>query len=102
MTPHPIFTRIRQVVAQIPPGKVATYGQIARLAGTKDARLIGWALKGNSDPEIPCHRVVRKDGSLAPNYSLGTWKEQKRRLRKDGVTFLAPQKVNLPTHLWKK
>ena len=54
------FERIYAVVCQIPAGKVATYGQIARLAGNpRWARVVGYALHNNPRPgEIPCHRVV--------------------------------------------
>lgn len=42
---------------------------------------------GNQDPLVPCHRVIRKGGYLAEKFSLGGWKEQKRRLLEDGIEF---------------
>jgi len=95
------FQRIREMVVQIPRGKVATYGEIAGLVGIRDARVVGWALRGNQDPRVPCHRVIKADGSLAPNFSLGTWREQKRRLKTDGIAFVSQMKVDLKRHLWK-
>jgi methylated-DNA-protein-cysteine methyltransferase-like protein len=99
--PNSTFEKIRQIVAKIPYGKVATYGQIAEMAGYKDARLVGWAVFGNKDPKIPCHRVVRKDGGLAPNYGLIGWEEQRFRLENEGITFIADNKVDLDKHLWE-
>jgi len=57
-----IFGKIKNIVAKIPKGKVAYYGQIAGLVGLTDARIVGWALRGNHDPMVPCHRVLKKDG----------------------------------------
>lgn len=96
-----LFVMIRRIVAKIPKGKVATYGQVARLVGTRDARKVGWALFGNNDPKIPCHRVVRADGTLAPNYSLEGWRGQKRRLVAEGVNFKKANQVDLTKHLWE-
>lgn len=96
-----LFVRIRRVVRKISRGKVATYGQIARLVGTRDARKVGWALWGNDDPKIPCHRVVKADGTLAPNYSLEGWLGQKRRLSAEGVKFSRKNQVDLKRHLWR-
>ena len=59
------FDKIYEVVKQIPYGQVATYGQVAALAGNKRwARVVGYALHANPDPDhIPCYRVVNKEGS---------------------------------------
>ena len=95
-----LFSSIYEIVRKIPKGKVMTYGQIADILGTKDARKVGWALHGNQDPEIPCHRVVDKDGQVALNYSMGDWKEQKRKLLEEGVKFKDEMHVDLKKHLW--
>ena len=62
------FEKIYNVVKNIPRGKVATYGQIAQLAGNRKwSRVVGYALHNNPYPnEIPCYRVVNRFGSLAP------------------------------------
>lgn len=102
MSKSSFFEQIRQVVAQIPEGKVATYGQIARLVNSRDARKVGWALRGNQNPDVPCHRVIRSDGTIAENYSLGNWQEQKRRLLEEGVEFVEERKVDLSKYQWDR
>jgi len=92
------FKKIRTLVAKIPKGKVATYGDIARLAGITDARVVGWAIRGNTDPKIPCQRVVKADGSVAENYGAADWREQKSRLLSEGVSFKAQKRVDLEKH----
>lgn len=81
-----IFQKIRYLVCQVPSGKVCTYGAIAKAVGT-NPRVVGWALRDNPDMSIPCHRIVRSDGSLASQFSLGNWPEQRRRLMREGVKF---------------
>ena len=85
-----VFSQIRDYVKTIPAGKVATYGGIAQKLGT-NPRVVGWALRGNEDGSIPCHRVVKKGGVLAPNFSLGNWPEQRRRLQAEGIKFTGRQ-----------
>lgn len=95
------FERIRQLVAQIPRGKVATYSQVAQLAGLHNAKVVGWALRNNQNPKIPCHRVIKKDGTLAEGYSLGGWQNQKYLLKKEEIHFTKPNQVDLNEHLWQ-
>ena len=72
-----VFAAFRNIVRQIPAGKVATYGQIARLAGMpRCARLVGYAMAGCRDASVPCHRVVGTDGSLT-GYAGGDGPENK-------------------------
>lgn len=79
--------RIYEAVKKIPKGKVATYGQIAELAGNKKmARAVGNALHKNPDPEhIPCHRVVNAKGELADGFVFGGAEVQAKRLEAEGV-----------------
>ena len=67
------FEKIYEVVKAIPKGRVATYGQVAMLAGNiRWARVVGYALHINPDPTtIPCHRVVNRDGKVAPGFAFG-------------------------------
>jgi methylated-DNA-protein-cysteine methyltransferase-like protein len=99
------FDRIKKIVRIIPKGKVTTYGTVARKAGLKDARIVGWAIRNNQNPEIPCHRVVRADGFLAEKFSLGGFQEQRRRLEKDGIKFAVPDhmlpKVDMSKYFWE-
>ena len=95
------FEKVYKVVRKIPEGRVMTYGQIAEVLGTPDARRVGWALHGNKDPKTPCYRVVNKQGSVAVNYAFGGgWKEQKMRLMSEGVKFKDRMHVDLARHLW--
>ncbi len=87
---------------KIPKGKVATYGQLAQLAGRPGAaRAVGSAMRCNPDiPKTPCHRVVASDGSLT-GYSAGQGISTKRTMLLDeGVTFKGT-KVDLKVSLWK-
>ncbi len=80
-----IFEKIYEEVKKIPRGKTATYGEIARKIGTTP-RVVGFALHKNPDPEnIPCHRVVFKDGRLSAGYAFGGESAQRNKLRKEGV-----------------
>ncbi len=89
------FQRVYEAVRKIPKGKVATYGQIAAVVGTRDARQVGQALHANRDPETPCHRVVFSDGRLAPGYAFGGLGKQREKLEREGVKFTAEGKVEL-------
>ncbi|MBT1161600.1 MULTISPECIES: MGMT family protein [Bifidobacterium] len=85
--------RVYDVVRRIPRGKVATYGQVAALAGnSRNARFVGFALHTNPEPGvIPCHRVVFRDGSLAPGFAFGGPGRQRMLLESEGVPLIAPQ-----------
>ncbi|HBR31660.1 MAG TPA: cysteine methyltransferase, partial [Clostridiales bacterium] len=74
-----VFSLIYEQVQRIPKGKVATYGQIANLAGNhRWSRVVGYALHMNPDQrKIPCHRVVKKDGSLSTALVFGGINEQR-------------------------
>ena len=88
------FEDVYRVVKEIPQGEIMTYGQVARAIGTRDARRVGQALHANRDRNVPCHRVVFADGSLAPGYAFGGLEEQKKRLVAEGVKF-EREKVDL-------
>ena len=79
--------RIYDAVKKIPKGCVATYGQVAEMAGDrKMARAVGNALHKNPDPEnIPCYRVVNSKGELAGAFAFGGANVQADRLRADGI-----------------
>lgn len=89
------FERVYKIVRKIPRGKVMTYGQIAEALGTRDARRVGHALHANRDRNTPCHRVVNKDGRLAPGYAFGGPDEQKMKLVAEGVSFIDDNHVDL-------
>jgi O-6-methylguanine DNA methyltransferase len=88
--------RIYEAVKKIPKGKVATYADVAEMAGDrKMARAVGNALHKNPDPDtIPCHRVVNAKGELAGEYAFGGAWKQGQILESEGVEIV-DGKVNL-------
>ncbi|MDD2980831.1 MAG: MGMT family protein [Hespellia sp.] len=89
MTAQNSFEKIYDVVKKIPKGRVASYGQVARLAGNgRWARVVGYALHANPDPQhIPCHRVVTKDGHTSKAFAFGGGDRQRELLESEGVGF---------------
>ncbi len=83
------FEKIYNVVRQIPRGTVATYGQVAALAGNRRwARVVGYALHANPDPDhIPCYRVVTKAGRVSSAFAFGGENRQIELLKAEGVEF---------------
>jgi methylated-DNA-protein-cysteine methyltransferase-like protein len=79
-----------EIVKEIPCGKVASYGMIAKMAGyPRHARAVGRALHQNPcQDEIPCHRVVFGDGRLSPAFAFGGEGVQKSMLEQEGVKFV--------------
>ena len=88
---------IYEIVREIPSGRVATYRQIACLAGWPHyARMTGQALsRAPKDPGLPCHRVVNSQGRPAP-----CWPEQKKLLKAEGIRFKPNGCVDLKLHRW--
>lgn len=97
------FERIYTVVRQIPYGRVATYGQIAALAGNpRWARVVGYALHVNPDPQtIPCFRVVNRLGEVSSAFAFGGENAQISLLRAEGVEFLDDGQVDLSRFQWE-
>lgn len=91
------FEKIYEVVKSIPKGKVATYGQVAFLAGNRHwARVVGYALHVNPEPGvIPCHRVVNREGRVAPGFAFGGEDVQKSMLEAEGVVFEQDGSIDL-------
>lgn len=98
------FERVYEVVRRIPAGKVATYGQIARMCGNaRMSRQVGWALHVNPEPyEIPCHRVVTRDGRLSPAFAFGGVNVQRQLLEAENITFVNDDHVDITKHLWQQ
>lgn len=105
-TSTPPSTQIKRqqlfnLLTQIPLGKVATYGQLAKLAGIKNPRQVGALLHTNTDDQTyPCHRVIRSDGSIATGYAFGEQHGQIIRLRHEGVEVRGG-KVDLGRYQWQ-
>ncbi len=91
------FEKIYEVVKSIPKGKVATYGQVALLAGNpRWARVVGYALHINPEPGIiPCHRVVNREGRVAPAFAFGGDEIQRKLLEAEGVVFEKDGRIDL-------
>ena len=98
------FERTYELVRQIPEGRVASYGQIARMLGEpRKARFVGFAM--HSSPGVaggvPCHRVVFKDGKLAPGFAFGGPGAQRSLLEGEGITFLPDGRVDMGACAWE-
>jgi len=99
--PNSLYERIYEVVERIPEGRVATYGQIAHLAGIpKGARQVGYAMaalgRGTPRPGVPWHRVVNAKGES----SIGG--EQVTRLEAEGVVFNGRGRIDLKAYGWSE
>lgn len=99
------FNSVYEAVRKIPCGKVATYGQIARLCGEPRAsRAVGYALHVNPYfGDVPCHRVVNREGRLAPAFAFGGAEVQKELLEKEGVRVVQEGSLfyaDLKKYLW--
>ena len=91
------FEKIYEVVKRIPKGKVATYGKVALLAGNpRWARVVGYALHVNPEPgTIPCHRVVNREGKVAPGFAFGGEGVQRQLLESEGIVFETDGRIDL-------
>lgn len=91
------FEKIYEVVKSIPKGRVATYGQVALLAGNpRWARVVGYALHVNPEPGIiPCHRVVNREGKVAPGFAFGGEGVQRQLLESEGIVFESDGRIDL-------
>jgi len=104
------FSRIWSVVARIPRGKVATYGQVARMAGLgRGARTAGWALHALPDGlridgrAVPWHRVINASGRISPRGGDGEGPAETRqrlRLRREGIRVTGKGQIDLHRYAW--
>ena len=97
------YEKIYDIVKQISRGTVATYGQVAALAGNKRwARVVGYALHVNPDPvQIPCYRVVNREGRVSPAFAFGGENRQIGLLEADGIE-VKDGCVDLSKYQWRK
>lgn len=98
------FDKVYEVVKNVPPGKVTTYGDVARMCGSpRMARQVGWALHVNPQPGvIPCHRVVFSNGSACTGFAFGGKDVQRDMLRAEGVEVSEDYKIDLKKYRWEK
>ncbi|WP_158885444.1 MGMT family protein [Amycolatopsis anabasis] len=90
-----LHERVREVIAGVPAGKVATYGDIAAIAGAPSPRLVGRILAEDGH-DLPWHRILRANGTPAPHLQH----EQLERLRAEGV-LADGERVNLRVYRWR-
>lgn len=88
--------KVYAVVAKIRKGQVMTYGEVARMAGRPGAaRAVGIVMSHNTDTKhVPCHRVVRADGSIG-EYAFGGTQTKLKKLQAEGVRFLTKTRVKI-------
>jgi len=97
------YLRVRQVVSTIPEGKVATYGQVALLAGLpRRARLVGRALAALPDgSEVPWHRVINAQGRISSRGGGPYEQFQRLLLEEEGVELDASGRIDLERFGWE-
>ena len=97
-----MFDEVYATVRCIPCGRVATYGQIARMLGMpRGARLVGYAMAACRDASVPCHRVVDRLGRTKAAFDTFQPDTQRAMLAAEGVSFLDDGRVDLQKSLWR-
>ncbi len=97
-----VFSTFYAIIMHIPAGKVATYGQIACLAGMpRCARTVGYAVSSCKDPAVPCHRVVDRFGGTKPCFDTFAPGTQRALLEAEGVRFRLDGTVDLGRCQWQ-
>lgn len=97
----PLYEQIYNVVRQIPPGKVATYGQVARIVGKCTARMVGYAMSALPlQSDVPWQRVINAHGKISPHGDgIGTLL-QRQLLEAEGIVFDSKGKTELDRFGW--
>ncbi len=99
--PRPLYERIYDVVRQVPPGRVITYGQVAKLVGGISAQMVGFALaalpEGN---DVPWQRVINAQGKISPHgFGFGS-ALQRDLLVDEGIEFGLEERIDLEKYSW--
>ena len=96
------FQKVYKVVKQIPPGRVSTYGLIARYLGsTGSSRVVGYAMNASHiNPAIPAHRVVNRLGVLTGKHHFSGTNLMKNLLESEGITIQNDQIINFKKLVW--
>lgn len=97
----PIYALIRDIVRQIPAGKVATYGQVASIAGKCTPRMVGYTMSGlPKGSDVPWQRVVNSAGRISPRGNFESIVIQRERLESEGVVFRDDGSIDLSIYTW--
>lgn len=100
MKKNPNYEKVYDLVRKIPKGKVTTYGILGKKLHMSP-RTVGQVLHANPyEGDVPCHRVVNRDGRIAPNFAFGGHDIQRKLLETEGVEFKDSHNVNLPKFLF--
>ncbi|MEP3209075.1 MAG: MGMT family protein [Maribacter sp.] len=96
------FQKVYEVAAQIPFGRVTSYGAIAKYLGAaRSARMVGWAMNGAGSMEnVPAHRVVNKAGLLTGKHHFDGTNLMQQLLENEGIAVVDNQIQNLEEHFW--
>ena len=96
------YKKIYEIVSRIPPGKVATYGQVAKLAGIPgQARQVGYALSALNDSSVPWHRVINAKGEISLRSDSVYETLQRDLLEDENIQFTAEGKISLEAYRWE-
>jgi methylated-DNA-protein-cysteine methyltransferase-like protein len=98
------YKRIYSIVRDIPRGRVATYGQIARLAGLSgQARQVGYALSAlSAEQDVPWHRVINSRGEISKRSEPGMEQIQQALLEQEGIKFENDSRIQLHYYQWQR
>ena len=97
------FDRVYEIVKQIPPGRVTSYGAIAKALGAaRSARMVGWAMNAAHNLEdVPAHRVVNRKGLLTGKHHFDGTNLMQQLLESEGITVVDNQIVDFEKHFWQ-
>lgn len=95
------FERVYEVAKQIPYGRVTSYGAIAKYLGAgKSARIVGYAMNGSHNKDVPAHRVVNRKGLLTGKHHFEGTNLMQQLLESEGITVVENQIQDLETLFW--
>ncbi len=96
------FHRVYEVAAQIPHGRITTYGAIAKYLGAvRSSRMVGWAMNGAGNyPRVPAHRVVNRVGLLTGKHHFPQTNLMQQLLENEGVIVVEDKVIDFKKHYW--
>ena len=99
--PPSVYARIYDIVRQIPPGCVATYGQIAAIEGHCTARMVGYAMAALGHEDVPWQRVINGQGRVSERSGGGGTLRQRLKLMEEGVRFDSHGRIDFQVFGWE-